>query len=58
VHILSFGGGVNSVALMIWLVENQQPLDEVIFADTGAEVPETYGYLKITEKYLDDRGYR
>lgn len=55
-HILSFGAGVNSVALVIWLVENQKPLDQVVFADTGGEVPETYGYLKIMEKYLQDRG--
>lgn len=51
-HILSFGGGVNSVALMIWLLRNEQPLDEVVFADTGGELPETYAYLPLVEDYL------
>lgn len=53
-HILSFGGGVNTVALMFLLVEKGAPLDEAIFADTGSEVPETYEYLKRAESYLGD----
>jgi hypothetical protein len=51
-HILSFGGGVNSVALVIWLLRAGQPLDEVVFADTGAELPETYSYFPLIEDYL------
>lgn len=51
-HILSFGGGVNSVALMIWLIRERHPLDEVVFADTGAELPETYAYLPRVEDFL------
>lgn len=52
-HVLSYGGGVNSVALMILLLRDGQPLDEVVFADTGGEVPETYAYFDITKQYLD-----
>ena len=52
-HILSYGGGVNTVALMIMLVRNNMPLDEVVFADTGGEVPETYDYISVTQEYLD-----
>lgn len=55
-HILSFGGGVNSVALMVWLLDSKQPLDEVVFADTGAELPETYAYLPLVEDYLSQYG--
>ena len=51
-HILSFGGGLNSTALLVFLIDNKYPLDEVIFADTGGEVPETYNYLKIIDSYL------
>lgn len=51
-HILSFGGGVNSVALMIWLIRSGEPLHEVVFADTGAELPETYEYLPLVRDYL------
>ncbi len=55
-HVLSYGGGINTVALMVVLVQEKLPLDEVVFADTGGEVPETYGYLKISREYLDRRG--
>lgn len=41
-YVLSFGAGVNSTALLIWLLKNKKPLDLVIFADTKNEFPETY----------------
>ena len=52
-HILSYGGGVNSVALMLLLMKQGEPLDEVVFADTGAEVPETYEHIEIAKKHLE-----
>lgn len=55
-HILSFGGGVNSVALMILLLREQLPFDGAIFADTGGEVPETYNFLEIAKEYLSKHG--
>lgn len=55
-HVLSYGGGVNSVALMILVIRENLPLDEVVFADTGGEVPETYDYLAITRGYLQTQG--
>lgn len=51
-YVLSYGAGVNSTALALFLIENRFPLDYVLFADTGGEMPETYEYLKIFEKYL------
>lgn len=42
INILSYGGGVNSSALMFYLWENKLPLDLVIFADTGEETKNTY----------------
>jgi hypothetical protein len=42
VHILSYGGGVNSSALYFYLVHMiKKPLDLVIFANTGEESAET-----------------
>lgn len=55
-HVLSYGGGVNSVALMILILMENLPLDEVVFADTGGEVPETYSYIDVTRKYLQPHG--
>ena len=52
--ILSYGGGVNTTALMIFLIRERMRLDQAIFADTGNELPETYSYLKVARKYLAD----
>lgn len=53
-YIQSFGGGVNSVALYFTLRKYNLPLDEVVFADTGCELPETYSIVErfkyVTEK--------
>lgn len=55
-HALSYGGGVNSTALMVLLVEEGMPLDVAVFADTGVELPETYDAVRIAEAYLQARG--
>lgn len=52
-YVLSYGGGVNSTALMILLVKRKLPLDYIIFADTGSERPETYYYLKHAKAYAE-----
>jgi hypothetical protein len=47
VRILSFGGGVNSVAILVLLAQGKiAPVDVAIFADTGCEMPETYTYIE------------
>lgn len=51
-YIVSYGGGVNSTALVVFLVKNNFPLDYVVFSDTGDEMPETYEYLDVIKKYL------
>ena len=57
-YVISHGGGVNSVAMAIKLIEKKIPLDYIIFADTGAEMPETITYLQYFQKmYLDKTEY-
>lgn len=51
-YVVSYGGGVNSTALVIFLIKNKFPLDYVVFANTGDEMPETYEYLNHMEKFL------
>jgi hypothetical protein len=41
---LSFGGGVNSVALLLFLKERGESF-EAVFADHGCDWPETYEYV-------------
>lgn len=51
-NYLSFGGGVNSVALMLWLIEHDIEFESV-FADHGGDYPETYEYVDM----LISKGY-
>ena len=51
-NYLSFGGGVNSVALMLWLLDHNVEF-EAVFADHGGDYPETYEYVDM----LMDKGY-
>ena len=54
-HILSFGGGLNSTAMLVCLYENKQQIDEVIFADTLDEFPDTYKAIDYYENYCKKR---
>ncbi len=51
-NYLSFGGGVNSVALMLWLIDHGIEF-EAVFSNHGGDYPETYDYLNM----LLDKGY-
>ena len=55
-YVVSYGGGVNSTAMIVFLVKKGLPLDHVVFSDTGDEMPETYAYLKVMAGYLKRRG--
>lgn len=50
---LSFGGGVNSTALMLLLLDEGIEF-EAVYVDPGTEKPETYDYLE----YLQGQGYK
>ena len=53
-YILSYGGGLNSTALLIFLIKNNYPLDLVIFADTGNEFNYTYETVKTYNEYCNN----
>ena len=56
-NYLSFGGGVNSVALYLYLVE--QKIDfEAVFVDHGTDWPETYGYFDMFQAWIEKNGYQ
>lgn len=40
--VLAYGGGVNSTALLVSLHQRGIPIDLILFADTGGELPSTY----------------
>lgn len=45
-RVVSFGGGVNSSALLVGLVERGTPPNLILFADTGDEFEETYAHVR------------
>lgn len=55
-NIVSFGGGTNSAALLIGLYQHGIPVDLITFADTGAEQPHTYEFIKHMNKWLEEHG--
>ena len=54
-YVVSYGGGIDSTAMIIFILKNGLPLDYVVFSDTGDEMPETYEYLEVMRKYLKRR---
>jgi len=54
-HIVAFGGGVDSTAMIIGLYEKNLPIDLILFADTGGERPETYLHIENFTKWLIDK---
>jgi hypothetical protein len=54
--IASFGGGVNSTAMLVEWVRLGRALDLVLFADTGGELPETYAHVERFSSWLVERG--
>lgn len=52
VRIVSYGGGVNSTAMVVELVRRGEMPSAVVFSDTGGEKPETYAYLKTLDAWL------
>lgn len=54
-HVLSFSGGKDSTALGVYLLQNYPELAkrlEIVFCDTGVELPETYDYIRRFETLL------
>lgn len=58
-NILAFGGGVDSTALLLILLEGHphiSPVDAVVFADPGAEWPETYQNIERAKSACEKAG--
>jgi hypothetical protein len=61
--VVNFGGGVDSTAILVRLVEMFEAGDAtarpdlVLFADTGSELPETYENVARVSAYLELHGF-
>lgn len=54
--LAAWGAGVDSTAMLIELVERDEPVDQVLFADVGAEKVETLAFVPIFRAWLAERG--
>lgn len=57
VQLLAYGGGLNSTALIVGMIERGERAGAVVFADTGGELPETYAYLDTIRGVLHDHAW-
>lgn len=55
-NVVSYGGGTNSTAMLIGLHERNEPVDLILFADTGGEKPHTYQHVLDVSEWLSHRG--
>ena len=49
--IVSYGGGTNSTALLVGLLERGERPDAITFADTGGEKPHTYTHIDAVNEW-------
>lgn len=54
--LAAYGAGVDSTAMLIEKIARGEPVDMVLFADTGSEKPETYAYLEMFRGWLQAHG--
>lgn len=52
---ISYGGGVNSTAMVIAMILKNERIDRIIFSDTGGEKPETYDYIEMFDNWIKSR---
>jgi 3'-phosphoadenosine 5'-phosphosulfate sulfotransferase (PAPS reductase)/FAD synthetase len=50
-HIASFSGGKDSTAMVLRLIEEGRPLDEIVFFDTGWEFPQMHDHIAKFEAF-------
>lgn len=55
--VVAYGGGTNSTAFLVEMVRLGEPVDTILFADTGGERASTYAYVAMFSDWLVDLGY-
>jgi len=50
-YVLSYGGGVDSTALLLYILDNDLPLDDVVHV-IMPDLPETHEYVALIDRWL------
>lgn len=56
IHVLCYGGGINSVALLIEATKRGIIFDAILFADPGSEKQKSYEYTKMMNEWCIKNG--
>jgi len=51
-HIVKLSGGRDSTAMLFYMLDNNMPIDHIIFSDTGQEFYQMYEYLEKVDERL------
>lgn len=51
-HVVSFSGGKDSTAMLLRMIEEDYPIDIILYCDTGLEFPEMEEHIDKVEKYI------
>jgi len=54
--VVSYGGGINSTAVLVGFAERGIVPDAIVFADTGGEKPETYATVAVVSAWCVQQG--
>lgn len=54
-RIVNFSGGKDSTAMLIKLLEEGTPIDEIIYCDTYKEFPQMYEHIEKVKKYIKEK---
>ena len=52
-YVLSLSGGKDSTAMLLRLLEENRPVDLILFCDTGIEFPQMYEHINRLETYIN-----
>lgn len=51
-HIVQFSGGKDSTCMLLMMLDQNMPVDEIIFCDTGKEFPGMYDHIAAVETLI------
>ena len=51
-NVVSLSGGKDSTAMLIMMLERDEPIADIVFFDTGWEFPQMYEHLECLERYI------
>lgn len=54
-NLVSLSGGKDSTAMLLAMIERDEPIDMILFCDTGLEFPAMYRHLEKLNEHIRDR---